>query len=71
MISIPELSSSYQSGASPETLIRSLYPKLESAHPTFIHLEPLDRLIMRCKELEQVPLAQRGELWGIPFAAKE
>lgn len=72
MLSISELSSLYRSNVStPEAVIKSLYPKLESSHATFIHLEPLDRLIMRCKELELIPAAERGELWGIPFAAKD
>ena len=72
MLSISELSVAYHSKAStPEALIRSLYPRLESSQPTFIHLEPLDRLVMRCMELELIPQAKRGELWGIPFAAKD
>ncbi|KAG2494460.1 hypothetical protein HYH03_007512 [Edaphochlamys debaryana] len=58
--------------ATPSSLIRELYPKLEAAPGCiFLYLAPLEELLQRCAELEAQPESSRGSLWGVPFAVKD
>jgi hypothetical protein len=55
----------------PTQLLRELHPRLAGACGVFIHLEPLEALLERCAALEAQPRAERGPMWGVPFAVKD
>lgn len=71
-LDVAALQAAYASGQlSPAQLVADLYPRWQAATGVFLHLQPLEALLARCAQLEALPAAGRGPLWGVPFAVKD
>ncbi len=58
-------------GESPSALVRRLYPLWQANPAAWVVLLPLESILERCAKAEAQPVAERGPLWGIPFAVKD
>ena len=73
-LDLTRLHAAYASGAlSPQELIESLLPRLAAsdADAVWITRVPDAELRTRAAALGLVPAAERGALWGVPFAVKD
>ncbi|GIL80104.1 hypothetical protein Vretifemale_9289 [Volvox reticuliferus] len=71
-LDLATIRAAYASGkCTPTELITALYSRFLASRDIFLHLPPLDQLLLRCAELESQAEAQRGSLWGVPFGIKD
>lgn len=71
-LGLKQLAEAYATGATtPTQLVQALYPRLAATKGIFIHLASLESLLARAAELEALPAAAHGPLWGVPFATKD
>ena len=73
-LDLTRLKSAYATGVlSPSRLVEALLPQLAASDgdAVWIARVPADTLRARAAALEAMPPAERGPLWGIPFAAKD
>ena len=73
-LDLTRLKAAYATGAlSPSRLVDALLPRLAASDgdAVWIARVPADTLRARAAALEAMPPAERGPLWGVPFAVKD
>ena len=73
-LDLTRLKAAYATGVlSPSRLVDALLPRLVASDgdAVWIARVPADTLRARAATLETIPPAERGPLWGVPFAAKD
>jgi allophanate hydrolase len=73
-LDLTRLNSAYALGPlSPSRLVEALLPRLAASDgdAVWIARAPTDQLRARAAALEAMPPAERGPLWGVPFATKD
>ena len=73
-LDLTRLKASYAAGAlTPTALVESLLPRLAASDADAVWITRLPDAALRARaaELEALPPAARGPLWGVPFAVKD
>ncbi|KAL4458329.1 hypothetical protein ABPG75_013194 [Micractinium tetrahymenae] len=71
-LTLAALRAAYAAGSlTPTEVCRQLLPAIAASRAVFIARPKDEEVLERCRYLESLPAAQRGPLWGIPFAVKD